>query len=170
MSKAEVSALIKTEVASLLAAYEQQLAAAKSKADRQEEVIAGKEAEIASLKKELIAAAPAAEPPPQDPKWPLERHELRQPHLVEEHTKRVASLYAVRLVLGRLTEFVILYDRVLWLHENIAALNVFLVPVFDPVLSPRNVALVATKIGGSPPHHCTEAASPPRLGSAALQG
>jgi hypothetical protein len=91
-------------------------------------------------------------------------------HLVEEHTKRVKALYAVRLVLGRLTEFVILYDRVLWLHENIAALNVFLVPVFDPVLSPRNVALVATKIGGSPPRHCTEAASPPRLGSAALKG
>jgi hypothetical protein len=71
--------------------------------------------------------------------------------LAEEHTKRVTALYAVRvitrhaagsngavrntsrtlqstmqvrLLLGRLTEFVILFDRVLWLHENIAGLRV----------------------------------------------
>jgi hypothetical protein len=72
LSKEEVSLLIKTEVASLLTQYEQQLAAATAEVKRQEAEIKVKDAdlkvkaaEIDSLKQALAAATsavPAAEP------------------------------------------------------------------------------------------------------------
>ena len=78
-SQEELRKLIKTEVASLLAPYERLLEEAKT-------AIAGKDAEIASLKLELTAvkaqvkssAVPAAEPmSPPDPKCQLGTHDLR---------------------------------------------------------------------------------------------
>ena len=77
-SQEKLPNLIKTEVASLLAPYERLLEEAKT-------AIAGKDAEIASLKQELAAvkaqvkssAAPAAEPmSPPDPKCQLGTHDL----------------------------------------------------------------------------------------------
>ena len=79
-SQEELRKLIKKEVASLLAPYERLLEEAKT-------AIAGKDAEIASLKQELAAvkaqtkssAVPAAVPmSPPDPKCQLGTHDLRQ--------------------------------------------------------------------------------------------
>jgi hypothetical protein len=81
-SKADVSALIKMEVALLLAQYEQQLAA-KAEAKRQKAELKDKEAEIDRLKKELAAvkdqakssAIPAAASSPPDLQCPPEKQE-----------------------------------------------------------------------------------------------
>jgi hypothetical protein len=43
---------------------------------------------------------------------------------VRNASRALQSTMQVRLLLGRLTEFVLRFDRVLWLHENIAALRV----------------------------------------------
>jgi hypothetical protein len=81
LSKEAVSALIKEEIASRLAQYDQQLAAAKAEAKRQKAELRDKEAEIDSLKKELAAvkdqakssAIPAAASSPPDMQCPPEK-------------------------------------------------------------------------------------------------
>ncbi len=78
-----MSALIKMEVALLLAQYEQQLAAAKAEAKRQKAEPKDKEAEIDRLKKEPAAvkdqakssAIPAAASSPPDLQCPPEKQE-----------------------------------------------------------------------------------------------
>ena len=102
-SQEELRNLIKTEVASLLAPYERFLEEAKT-------TIAGRDAEIASLKQELAAvkaqakssAVPADELPPPDPRYQQGKQEWREmQRSVREMTKEfkgaVQQCKAVRM-------------------------------------------------------------------------
>uniref|UniRef100_A0A7E4UW20 Methyltranfer_dom domain-containing protein n=1 Tax=Panagrellus redivivus TaxID=6233 RepID=A0A7E4UW20_PANRE len=74
-----------------------------------------------------------------------------KPHLREEIPKMSTSeagktllLYTFRLLIAPMIEALILLDRVAFLRES-GCLQAALVPMFDPMLSPRNVALIAWK-------------------------
>ncbi len=106
LSKEDVSALIKSEIASRLEQYEQQLAAAKAESKRQKAELKVKEAEITSLKKELAAlqdqakssahSAAASSPPdlpdPPDKHWQERWGCMRE---IREVTKKVGELERV---------------------------------------------------------------------------
>ncbi|KAL5004892.1 hypothetical protein ScPMuIL_018348 [Solemya velum] len=57
--------------------------------------------------------------------------------------KNVVAFYVMRLCLAPVVEALILLDRMLFLFEN--GIPGALVPIFDPVLSPRNFVLLAMK-------------------------
>ena len=65
----------------------------------------------------------------------------------EEHAHHVmamAALFALRLLLGKVVESLVVLDRLLYLRENLREdCVVFGMPLFDPGLSPRTYALVA---------------------------
>ena len=117
-----MSEMIKMEVARLLEPYQLLLAGAKSKADRQDEVIAGKEAEIASLKEQLAvvkaqtksSAVPAAVPSSTiDPKCqPLKQmqRDLRKlsREVNEAVIKCIEKLYDTRRAQSRINGGIIL--------------------------------------------------------------
>ncbi|XP_067933429.1 methyltransferase-like protein 25B isoform X1 [Watersipora subatra] len=63
--------------------------------------------------------------------------------LIESHWKAVVGAYTVRLALAPLVEAYILLDRMLFLWEQ--GFSSQLIPLFDPLISPRNMALVAVK-------------------------
>ncbi|KAL0914454.1 hypothetical protein M5K25_014802 [Dendrobium thyrsiflorum] len=58
----------------------------------------------------------------------------------------IGPYWSLRASLGPLLETYILLDRLLFLQEHDNFAEVELVPLFDPTLSPRNVAIVARKI------------------------
>ncbi|KOB76262.1 Uncharacterized protein OBRU01_05389 [Operophtera brumata] len=60
----------------------------------------------------------------------------------EFHWKRLVLFYLVKLCLAQVVESVILLDRIVYLYENDFN-NVYLVKLFDPVLSPRCHSIVA---------------------------
>lgn len=57
--------------------------------------------------------------------------------------KDVVAFYTIRLALAPVVETLILLDRMFYLQEQ--GVSSYLIPVFDPSLSPRNLALVAYK-------------------------
>ncbi|XP_076101879.1 methyltransferase-like protein 25B [Mytilus galloprovincialis] len=57
--------------------------------------------------------------------------------------KDVVAFYTIRLALAPVVETAILLDRMFYLQEQ--GISSYLIPVFDPSLSPRNFALVAYK-------------------------
>ena len=65
--------------------------------------------------------------------------------------KQIAILWTVRILLGPILESIILTDRWLYLKEQLANLpesktkGVWMWPLFDPVISPRNMVMVASK-------------------------
>ena len=106
-SQEELRNLIKTEVASLLAPYERFLEEAKT-------TIAGRDAEIASLKQELAAvkaqakssAVPADELPPPDPRYQQGKQEWREMQrsvreMTKEFKEAVQQCKTVRMVHDR---------------------------------------------------------------------
>lgn len=56
---------------------------------------------------------------------------------------RIDVICALRLLVAPLIESIILRDREAYLREN--GCRASLVPLFDPTLSPRNIALMACK-------------------------
>lgn len=58
----------------------------------------------------------------------------------------VGPYWSLRAALGPVLETVLLLDRLLFLQEQGSSLNVDMLPIFDPVISPRNVAIIARKI------------------------
>ncbi|KOM42594.1 hypothetical protein LR48_Vigan05g019800 [Vigna angularis] len=58
----------------------------------------------------------------------------------------VGPYWSLRAALGPLLETLILLDRLLFLQEQGSALEACLLPIFDPNISPRNVAVIAKKI------------------------
>ncbi|ESW21258.1 hypothetical protein PHAVU_005G055600 [Phaseolus vulgaris] len=58
----------------------------------------------------------------------------------------VGPYWSLRAALGPLLETLILLDRLLFLQEQGSALEACLLPIFDPNISPRNVAIIAKKI------------------------
>lgn len=55
------------------------------------------------------------------------------------------NLWNARCMLGRVLEQIILLDRVEYLRENTTSYRIDLYTIFDPEISPRNVAIVAYK-------------------------
>ncbi|KAG5000481.1 hypothetical protein AAZX31_08G171100 [Glycine max] len=58
----------------------------------------------------------------------------------------VGPYWSLRAALGPLLETLIILDRLLFLQEQGSALEACLLPIFDPKISPRNVAIIAKKI------------------------
>ncbi|KAJ0045523.1 hypothetical protein Pint_04977 [Pistacia integerrima] len=57
----------------------------------------------------------------------------------------IGPYWSLRAALGPLLETYILLDRLLFLQEQGGSLEAVMLPIFDPVLSPRNVAIIAKK-------------------------
>lgn len=57
----------------------------------------------------------------------------------------IGPYWSLRAALGPLLETLILLDRLLFLQEQGSSVEAVMLPIFDPVLSPRNVALIAKK-------------------------
>ncbi|KAH6822853.1 S-adenosyl-L-methionine-dependent methyltransferases superfamily protein [Perilla frutescens var. hirtella] len=65
----------------------------------------------------------------------------------EEFSELVGPYWTLRAALGPVLETLLLLDRLLYLQEQSNVLSqAVMVPLFDPVLSPRNVALIARKV------------------------
>ncbi|KAL6547003.1 hypothetical protein OROMI_022724 [Orobanche minor] len=58
----------------------------------------------------------------------------------------VGPYWTLRAALGPVLETLLLLDRLLFLQEQGDVLFAVLLPLFDPVLSPRNMALIAEKV------------------------
>jgi len=65
-----------------------------------------------------------------------------------EYVTAVQAIYALRLLLGALVESLVLMDRVISIAEQEPTASLYLYPLFDPTLSPRNSVLVAMKPPG----------------------
>lgn len=59
----------------------------------------------------------------------------------------IGPYWSLRAALGPVLETIILLDRLLFLQEQGSIVEAVMLPIFDPVLSPRNVALIAKKKG-----------------------
>lgn len=60
-----------------------------------------------------------------------------------EQEKNVLTFYSLRLLIGPLVETLILLDFINFLKEK--GIRTALLPLFDPILSPRNNVLIAIK-------------------------
>ncbi|GMH17529.1 hypothetical protein Nepgr_019370 [Nepenthes gracilis] len=58
----------------------------------------------------------------------------------------IGPYWSLRAAVGPLLETLVLLDRLLFLQEHCASHEVVMLPIFDPLLSPRNLAIIATKI------------------------
>ncbi|KAJ9567810.1 hypothetical protein OSB04_003776 [Centaurea solstitialis] len=62
----------------------------------------------------------------------------------EPFTEMIGAYWSVRAALGPVLETLILLDRLLLLQEE-EGVEVMMVPIFDPTISPRNMAIIANK-------------------------
>ncbi|KAE8652020.1 hypothetical protein Csa_004742 [Cucumis sativus] len=62
-------------------------------------------------------------------------------------TELIGPYWSLRAALGPVLETCILLDRLLFLQEQGGSVEAILLPIFDPSLSPRNVAIIARKVG-----------------------
>uniref|UniRef100_A0ACD5YLD3 Uncharacterized protein n=1 Tax=Avena sativa TaxID=4498 RepID=A0ACD5YLD3_AVESA len=67
---------------------------------------------------------------------------------VQHFTEFIGPFWCLRAALGPLVETYILLDRLLFLQEQGSAVQASLFPLFDPAMSPRNMAVVAWKLTG----------------------
>lgn len=58
----------------------------------------------------------------------------------------IGPYWSLRAALGPLLETLLLLDRLLFLQEQGSSLESIMLPIFDPALSPRNVAIIAKRI------------------------
>uniref|UniRef100_A0A804I2Z7 Methyltransferase domain-containing protein n=1 Tax=Musa acuminata subsp. malaccensis TaxID=214687 RepID=A0A804I2Z7_MUSAM len=63
----------------------------------------------------------------------------------QSYTEFIGPFWALRAALGPLVESYILLDRLLFLQEQGNSVEAFLFPIFDPTLSPRNIAVIARR-------------------------
>lgn len=63
---------------------------------------------------------------------------------------QVSIIWTIRAMLGACIESLILLDRIIYLQEwskqNETPLEIQLRPIFDPIVSPRNMALIVKKL------------------------
>ncbi|KAK3198451.1 hypothetical protein Dsin_021866 [Dipteronia sinensis] len=64
---------------------------------------------------------------------------------VKPFTDIIGPYWSLRAALGPLLETFILLDRLLFLQEQGSSMEAVMLPIFDPVLSPRNVAIIAKR-------------------------
>ncbi|XVF18237.1 hypothetical protein REPUB_Repub11eG0004100 [Reevesia pubescens] len=65
---------------------------------------------------------------------------------VEPYVNLIGVYWSLRAAFGPLLETVILLDRLLFLQEQDGQLEAVMLPIFDPAISPRNVAIIAKKL------------------------
>lgn len=58
----------------------------------------------------------------------------------------IGPYWSLRAAMGPILETLILLDRLLFFQEQESLVEAFMLPIFDPALSPRNVAIIATKV------------------------
>ncbi|XP_022886391.1 protein RRNAD1 isoform X2 [Olea europaea var. sylvestris] len=64
----------------------------------------------------------------------------------EPFAELIGPYWTLRAALGPVLETLLLLDRLLFLQESSNMVEAVILPIFDPVLSPRNVALIAKKL------------------------
>lgn len=57
----------------------------------------------------------------------------------------IGPYWSLRAALGPVLETFLLLDRLLFLQEQGSSIEAVMLPIFDPALSPRNVAIIAKK-------------------------
>ncbi|TYI16744.1 hypothetical protein ES332_A08G274900v1 [Gossypium tomentosum] len=73
---------------------------------------------------------------------------------VEPYVSLIGIYWSLRAAFGPLLETLILLDRLLFLQEQGDVLESVMLPIFDPAISPRNVAIIAKKPdAGISSHH-----------------
>ncbi|KAE8699113.1 protein RRNAD1-like isoform X3 [Hibiscus syriacus] len=65
---------------------------------------------------------------------------------VEPYVNLIGVYWSLRAAFGPLLETLILLDRLLFLQEQGGKLEAVMLPIFDPAISPRNVAIIAKKL------------------------
>ncbi|KAL5565125.1 hypothetical protein UlMin_028289 [Ulmus minor] len=65
---------------------------------------------------------------------------------VEPFLELIGPYWSLRAAFGPLLETYLLLDRLLFLQEQGSSIESVMLPIFDPELSPRNVAIIAKKI------------------------
>ncbi|KAI3686114.1 hypothetical protein L1987_79786 [Smallanthus sonchifolius] len=84
----------------------------------------------------------------------LHRLNLNQPHNIdfaaiwkeaEPFVEMIGPYWSLRAALGPVLETLILLDRLLFLQEQGDSVEAVMLPIFNPNISPRNVALIAKK-------------------------
>uniref|UniRef100_A0A0D9Y1B2 Methyltransferase domain-containing protein n=1 Tax=Leersia perrieri TaxID=77586 RepID=A0A0D9Y1B2_9ORYZ len=65
---------------------------------------------------------------------------------VHPFTEFIGPFWCLRAALGPLVETYILLDRLLFLQEQGSVIEASLFPLFDPTMSPRNMAIIAWKL------------------------
>lgn len=58
----------------------------------------------------------------------------------------IGPYWSLRAALGPVLETILLLDRLLFLQEQGNSLEVLMLPIFNPTLSPRNVAFISWKV------------------------
>ncbi|KAM7269594.1 hypothetical protein ACFE04_025091 [Oxalis oulophora] len=77
---------------------------------------------------------------------PLEHVNFRQIwEDTEPYTDLIGPYWSLRAAFGPLLETLILLDRLMFLQEQGKPIQAVMLPIFDPALSPRNVAIIAKK-------------------------
>ncbi|KZV17663.1 hypothetical protein F511_16822 [Dorcoceras hygrometricum] len=64
----------------------------------------------------------------------------------KQFSELIGPYWTLRAALGPVLETVLLLDRLLFLQEQDDLLEAVMLPIFNPILSPRNVALIAKKL------------------------
>ncbi|CAL4891017.1 unnamed protein product [Urochloa decumbens] len=65
---------------------------------------------------------------------------------VQPFSEYIGPFWCLRAALGPLVETYILLDRLLFLQEQNSLVEALLFPLFDPTMSPRNMAIIAWKL------------------------
>ncbi|TVU49122.1 hypothetical protein EJB05_00414, partial [Eragrostis curvula] len=65
---------------------------------------------------------------------------------VQPFAEHIGPFWCLRAALGPVVETYILLDRLLFLQEEGNPVEAFLFPIFDPTMSPRNMAIIAWKL------------------------
>ncbi|KAM1346639.1 hypothetical protein ACFX13_036666 [Malus domestica] len=65
---------------------------------------------------------------------------------VESSTELIGPYWSLRAAFGPLLETFLLLDRLLFLQEKGSSIEAEMQPIFNPALSPRNVAIIAKKL------------------------
>jgi len=58
----------------------------------------------------------------------------------------IGPYWSIRAALGPVLETLILLDRLMFLQEQGDSIKVVMLPIFDPTISPRNVAIIARRL------------------------
>ncbi|XP_056864355.1 uncharacterized protein LOC108814237 isoform X2 [Raphanus sativus] len=61
-------------------------------------------------------------------------------------TELIGPYWSIRAALGPVLETLILLDRLMFLQEQGESVEVTMLPIFDPTISPRNVAIIAKRL------------------------